>query len=338
VILANFNQMQRKKPMQRAFTGLAGSFLTVVKPEAPAPQPPAPPPELLKAKPGRPPKHDKTMSPAERKRQSRAKKINDAELKKLIAEQKIDDGTGGRGRGMFLSDVEKCRERGMNGAKAGRGRIITGWRGRDFENTVALASEGARLDLKQFGGKKTKRRDTSEGDTPGADNEGYANEGEDKFHHRAHPHNWTFDSRDKEEIARKRAAHHTEIFNPKHYLKWDVTMNEFIPWDASMCSVCRRVFAFPRQVEAHIVEMIGFRLLRRPEQLASRWAPATMQWVLTPAECAFNADVTRHRRIVLKGLKDIQPKQTKRPKVIAEKTFRDIDRLLVEQEELPLFQ
>jgi hypothetical protein len=115
-------------------------------------------------------------------------------------------------------------------------------------------------------------------------------------------------------------------------------MNEFIPWDASMCSVCRRVFAFPCQVEAHIVEMIGFRLLRRPKQLAPRWAPTTMQWVLSPAERVFNTDVTRHRRIVLKGLKDIQPKRTKRPKVRAEKTFRDIDRLLVERHEPPLFQ
>jgi hypothetical protein len=88
------------------------------------------------------------MTPAERKAEERAKKIDDAALKKLITEQRIDENTGGRGRGMFLSQAE-----------AGRGAIITGWRDVGFENTVALASEGARLDLEQFGGKRTERRD-----------------------------------------------------------------------------------------------------------------------------------------------------------------------------------
>jgi hypothetical protein len=235
---------QRKKHVQRAFTGLAGSFLTVVKTEAPAP-----PPELLKAKRGRPPKHGKAMTPAERKTKSRAKKLEDAALKKLIVEQKVDDNTGGKGRGMFLSQAE-----------AGRGALVTGWRDVDFENTVALASEGTRLDLEQFGGKRTKRRDTGGSDTPGVDNEGYAAEDEDEFHRRAHPHNFSYDSRDKEEIARSNAPFHVEIFNPKHYLKWDATSNEFSSWDASMCSICRRVFAFPRQAGEHIIEMIGFRL------------------------------------------------------------------------------
>jgi len=274
------SRAQRKEPVRRAFVGLAGSFLAVVKTEAPAPQPPAPPPELLKAKRGRPPKHDKTMSPAERKRQSRAKKENDLAVNKLIAEQKIDKATGGRGAGMLMTDADE----------SGVAKIVTGRVMDNLENVlatydqqndygelefrIATYSEGTFGGRKAAGGPNTGDRD---GTTPAIDNTGDKDEHADTFSRR-HPirKTWKYDERDKEEIARKNAR---DFIEPCE--RWDETLEDGGGLtDAFRCKVCRRVFGFHSSAVNHIGDSIG--------------------------DEKFTASKP-HRRAVLKGISSYQP-------------------------------
>ena len=76
----------------------------------------APAPEIAtesaKKKGGRPPKGDKPMTAAERKRASRT----NAEIERMIREQAVDDHTGGAyGPGRFMTDADK-----------GKGELVTG--------------------------------------------------------------------------------------------------------------------------------------------------------------------------------------------------------------------
>jgi hypothetical protein len=269
--------VQRKKPAKRAFTGLAGSPLAVTtQNDLPTPKP----------KRGRPPLGGAPMSAADRKRKSRQEQDNRSEINKLAAEQKIDNQTGGRGKGFFMRESER-----------GTGVLISGWRDVNFENDVLLGSESAQLDLETFGGRKTSV-------TVNPDDIKGKPESAEQFH-RPHPHNWRFDHRDKEEIARSQAKYFIEVFDPKRYLKFDPMSREFVPWECAMCTVCRRTFAFARFAEEHIVEVCGSQLIK---------APRNMSWVVSPAQKSFNLDVTRHKRVVLRGLEAMQPRRTKRQK------------------------
>src|SRR4029077_1161853 len=101
----------------RAFRGLAGS-------------------PLAKTRRGRPPKHPGgAMSPAERKRLSRAKQEREQKIEELRREQATDKATGGRGKGMFLKD-----------APAGEGRVSV----YDPEK-LALVSDMAQIEIDETG-------------------------------------------------------------------------------------------------------------------------------------------------------------------------------------------
>jgi hypothetical protein len=297
----------RRKQTKRAFVGLAGSPLSgnYVEPPPPpelAPPEQAPPEPILpveKKKTGRPPRHGAAMSAAERKRESRARKDRDEEIKKLIAEQKIDDETGGlHGPGLVLV-ADRLTGRGPSPRQA---QITSGGYGRTKIEQVSLKAEAQRIDLLTFGGR---RRGSSVSVDEGFDEPpGFeGRETEEQFQRRQHhPRNWVYDRRDKQEIARKVAADFIEVFDPKRYLKWDQSSREFIPWDAVMCLVCQRVFSFTAYAVDHIVDIIGDALLRNPTSsspLESR------------AEVLYNLDITRHRRAVLKGIGELQPKRTK---------------------------
>ena len=106
--------IQRKKPTIRASTRLAGGFLD----RSPGPAIAEPP---IKKR-GRPRLGIIPFTPKERKRRERITKAErqreaerQAEIDKIKQEQEIDDKTGGRGSGMYLSH-----------APQGKGKILFG--------------------------------------------------------------------------------------------------------------------------------------------------------------------------------------------------------------------
>jgi hypothetical protein len=121
----------QRRPVQRAFNGLALSPLAEIAPAAPQ-RPPV--------KRGRPPKSpDGAMSAAERKRLSREKQEWEEKVEELRQEQAIDKATTGRGKGMFLKD-----------APAGKGQISVC----DPEK-LALMSDMAQEEIGETGDGKT---------------------------------------------------------------------------------------------------------------------------------------------------------------------------------------
>lgn len=137
-------QAHRKRTAPRAFQRLAGSPLAQMTPTE-------------KWKPGRPSKSPYgAMSPAERKRLSRAKRAREEEIERLKREQKVDKETGGKGGGMFMKDSPE-----------GKGRISV-YR----PVKIALMSDLARAEEDKEGEDKKVR---PHGHNAGWDNRGWDN-------------------------------------------------------------------------------------------------------------------------------------------------------------------
>jgi hypothetical protein len=190
---------------------------------------------------GRPPKHGKAMSPAERKKAER----NREQVHRLIKEQKVDRDTDGRGSGMLLT-----------GAPAGLGKLVSV---HDIESVSAAAQS------KIPGIRRVTASGFAADDAHGADDEVQYHEEfketEKTFQHAQRfkiRKKWTTDDREKEELARKAAPAYIVTLNPQTCLYWNQENRTFKPWRDEMfvCRLCGRAFPFESSATRHLMDMV----------------------------------------------------------------------------------
>ncbi len=264
----------QKKPIKRAFTGMAGSSLAQIEEPIAASagtgiSPEEPPTFEAAAAPnkrGRPPKGDKAMTPAERKAKQRADEKRDLKIAALTKEQTTDDRTGGRyGPGINMAD-----------APSAKGLLITGGGG---EDALAVADQHQTIDENgeptyEYGrnGQVTTCYHGEEGMLEGTDTLTVrCRETVSQFqkNHKVKK-NWKYDERDKEEIARKNA----EQFITSHsvtFFDWSEADNSFVALvqpqicrnccktipQEHVCKICDHIFWSLREAVDHIIESVG---------------------------------------------------------------------------------
>jgi hypothetical protein len=218
----------QNKPVKRAFTGMAGSPLArVEEPVAAAPAP---------KRRGCPPKHGAPMTPAERKRRERA-------LAPLVEEQKRDDRSGG-----IYGPGHAVKGSRMDAAIA------------VAEKKWGIAEDGeGYYDEAKYGRVVTWYSD-KEGVTSASEVPEDRKEMQSTFQKR-HPikKNWTYDERDRAEMARENAGEFiTDVFI-ENLLVWDAEAKEFSDVDTFQehrCEICGRGFWFWGSAVQHIVDSI----------------------------------------------------------------------------------
>jgi hypothetical protein len=192
-------------------------------------------------RPGRPSKYGVPMTAAARKAWERN---NKPLLEKALVEQKIDKATGGSGGGMIMPDAEE-----------GKGQLVTGG---GLSNDVLLGKPSPELD---FGGRRVQASGQGVDDAHDANDElvwsEEPKEREGKFQRQQRfklRQKWSFDDRDKEELAREMAPGFIEHLDPRTCFQWDG--QNFVEWEGYVCRICLRVFGFESYAVNHIIDRV----------------------------------------------------------------------------------